>query len=357
MSMGGGSAPSTQTVTQKTEIPQYQQDFDKSNYESAQDIAARPYTTYSGERDAPLSTTQQKGIDLANYNAMDPYYRDYGQGATTDLLDLARSPGYSGTAGYTPYTGTASAGSFGKTLDPSSVSPWMSPYIDSALQPEIRGIRREGNITQKGIDATATGAGAFGDSAYGVRSAENDRNTAQLIDDATAKGYGSAYDKAVTAAGNAFTSNAGQFNTEDTAKRSALIDNASFNKDNNAAALGVFNANAGQFNADRTARTNALYDVPSMLSSVYGLNTSQEGDLSTAGKTEQGQTQKEDTTAYTDFLNQFEYPQEMLNLRLAARQGAPYSSTRLTTSPYSSSAQSIGALAAAFGLGGKTLSA
>ena len=63
MSMGGSSTPSTQTVTQKTEIPQYLQDAGLANVQLAEDIAAKPYTTYTGQRIADLAPLQTTALD------------------------------------------------------------------------------------------------------------------------------------------------------------------------------------------------------------------------------------------------------------------------------------------------------
>ena len=43
----------------------------------------------------------------------------------------------------------------------------------------------------------------------------------------------------------------------------------------------------------------------------------------------------------------------MLNVKESATTGAPYSTTRLTTTPYSPTAQALGATTALYGLAGK----
>jgi hypothetical protein len=90
--------------------------------------------------------------------------------------------------------------------------------------------------------------------------------------------------------------------------------------------------------------------------SDYALRQQQAQDLMGYGKTQQDQTQASLSQAYQDFVNQREAPKENLNLLLAAIQGVPYSTTRLTTTPYNSTAANVGALTALLGLGGKLTS-
>lgn len=283
MSMGGSSTPSTQTVTQKTEIPQYLQDAGLSNVNTATDIAARPYTTYTGQQVADLTPAQTTALD---------------QVATND-------------------TGSPLAGTYdsaidrtSKTLEPSAVKDWMSPYVDQALTPTLRSIYQKGDAAAKVIDTKATGAGAFGDARTGVEQGENTRNTATLAADATATGYDKAYNNAVLAAGAAYTDNL-----------------------------------TGALDTSKIATDKSKY------------LTDTTNDLLAAGKVQQTQDQSGLTTAYNDYLNQLNYPIEMLNVKESAATNTPYSTTRLTTTPYSPTAQALGAASALYGLAGKTSTA
>jgi hypothetical protein len=333
--MGGGqssSAPSTQEVIQKSEIPQYLQDFAQKNISLAQDIAARPYQTYPGQRVAGLGDLQNAGIGMTAANAgnLSPAQAQF-YGATYNLDNIA-GRSYSG-APVNP--GSVSVGN----LNPSAVAPWMSPYVEQALQPQLQDIQRQGALSAQSIGQGATSAGAFGDARLGIQQAENTRNTNQIASNAIGTGYQNAYASALGAAQNAF----GQ-NTQ--AQLGAFGANTQ-------AQLGAFNANAGQYNADRAAQMQANLAIPGIQQAGYGLTQQAASDLYGAGQQQQQVQQQGLDLAYQDFLNQFEYPQEMLNMLLATGAGQPYSTTRLTTTPYSSSAQNLGALAALFGLGGK----
>lgn len=298
MSMGGGSSqPSTQNVTNKTEIPQYLQDFSKENMAVARDIAARPFVPYEGQRTADFSPFQTAGFE------------QIGRNATGAPLSGLYDPGIRAASGNT-------SSRYGDTLAPGDTAPWMNPFVEEALNPQLAAIDRASAATGRRIDARAAGAGAFGDARTGVLEGENERNTAELRSDVIGTGYKNAFDRAVAAAGGAFT------------------------------------ANAGQFNADRTANLAASDELARLLAAKYGYQQTTADDLLAAGKTQQQQEQADLTTAYQDFLNQFEYPQEMLNLRLATQTGTPYSTTRLTMTPYSPWAQGIGAASSIAGLVG-----
>ena len=60
-------------------------------------------------------------------------------------------------------------------FDPSSVSQYMNPFEDAAVQQAMQDIARQGQIAQQGQAAQAVGAGAFGGSRAGVQAAETAR--------------------------------------------------------------------------------------------------------------------------------------------------------------------------------------
>jgi len=83
-------------------------------------------------------------------------------------------PGYTagqyGTADWGPQTYEA------QSFDPSSVSAYMNPYEDQAVQQALKDIRRQGDIAGTQQNAAAVQAGAFGGSRQGLQSAELGRN-------------------------------------------------------------------------------------------------------------------------------------------------------------------------------------
>ncbi len=373
MGLGGQSGGgSTQTVVQQQQIPQYLQDFTQENMNVARDISARPFPTYGGQRIADLDPAQRTAYDVIGNAATGPWATQ-ANAANSNAQNVASGFAQNGS-GFQPFNnwapnpnsmlqidGQYNPQMYGQTLDPNAVAPWMSPYVEQALQPQLRAIQRQSDQTRLGLNAGATAAGAFGDSRLGVQQGENDRNTANLMSDVTGQGYQSAYDRAVAASQNAFgqnagaffqnqanrlsgwQANAGQMNAENEALLNSIRTNLGINQQNNQGAL-----------ANSQFQLGAAQSIPQMLAAQYGLTEQQAQDLMSSGQMSQQFNQQGLSTAYQDFLNQFEYPQEMLNLRLATTQNQPYSSTRLTTTPYSQTAQSIGGLAALMGLGGRS---
>lgn len=475
----GSSQPSTQTVVQKNEIPQYLQDFSQENIDVARDIGNRGYPVYPNQRIADPSNFTQGAQNLQNaqYGQFWPTYNEY-QNVINSLSGMGRAaygqPGAAtmapvnataGTFGQQATAGTygqplpgvgqatasaygqpvpqpgsfgqqATAGTYGQQLTPGSIAPWMSPFVDLALQPQLRAAQRQGMASGRQIASNAVGAGAFGDARTGVEMGENTRNTNTLLSDITGQGYQSAYDRAVQSSQNAFTANtgqfnteqaaqraaiaqnagqfntenqarlaawgagagqfntegaalrqaigqnnqanlaawgagAGQFNTEDAAKRAAIAQNAGqFNTEdaarraaaqqnaqtimlNNAANLDVYRAGAGQFNANQAGQLAALQGVGNTLGQQNQYVTNLTQQLYAGGQQDEQNRQRSLDLAYQDYINQFEYPNEMLNLRLATGQGVPYTTTRLTQTPYSATGQTIGTLASLYGLFGR----
>ena len=75
--------------------------------------------------------------------------------------------GQYGAAGFAPGQGFSA-----ESFDPSSVSKYMNPYEDMAVQQALKDIRREGDIAQTAQQAAGVQAGAFGGSRQGLQSAE-----------------------------------------------------------------------------------------------------------------------------------------------------------------------------------------
>lgn len=276
---GGGGSSNTQTV-QTVKIPPFLEDATLNAINRAQAIADQPYQPYGGQTIADLTSQQQQGIARGTASATDPRYASM--------------------------YGTAENLAAGSAANPGDIAPWMSPYVMQALQPQITAIQRQGQVTANNINATATGAGAFGDARTGVQQGINDRNTMEAISNAVGTGYQSAYDRAVAAA-----------------------------------------QAAGQ------QRLQAGAGLAQIAGQQYGQAAQSATDLTNYGKIVQDENQARLAQAYQDFVNQREYPKEGLNTILAAIQGVPYSTTRLTTTPYNATAANLGALTSVLGLTGK----
>lgn len=115
---------------------------------------------------------------------------------------------------------------------PGKASQYMSPYLQEALQPQLREAARQADIARTGRQARFAQAGAFGGSRQAIEEAEAERNLQQRLGDVTAQGYQ-----------QAFTSAQDQFNREQQAKQAAQQANIgtglTVGQQNLAARLGV----------------------------------------------------------------------------------------------------------------------
>jgi hypothetical protein len=185
---------STQTTRQAPYIEEYQ----KKLFQLSQALGQIPQTLPTQQIEG-LSQLQKDAIQTgrgigAYHSGIDTAYGTAGTGLQA-LLQGARGSGTGFTGGMGAmrsaisglqgaptgqgYVGQA-AGAYGQAggqfgaagFDPSSVSKYMNPYEDMAVQQALKDIRREGDIAQTAQQAAGVQAGAFGGSRQGLQSAE-----------------------------------------------------------------------------------------------------------------------------------------------------------------------------------------
>ena len=90
---------------------------------------------------------------------------------------------------------------------------FMNPYLEAALEPQLREARRQADISRLADASRLTKAGAFGGGRQAIMDAERDRNLQTRLGDITAKGYADAYTQALN-----------QFNIEQDRERAVQED-------------------------------------------------------------------------------------------------------------------------------------
>ena len=136
-----------------------------------QALSQMPYQAYTGPLTAGTSALQNQAFTgIANLNIP--------------------------TAEQTTYTPTS-------YTDTGMAQKYMSPYIQTALDPQIAEARRQAEIENLKNKAAATRAGAYGGSRGALMESEAQRNLLQNLAAITGKGYQTAYEQG-----------AQQFNTE-----------------------------------------------------------------------------------------------------------------------------------------------
>jgi hypothetical protein len=187
---GGGGGPTT-TKSETSNIPEYARPYvermlgstEKQVYsygDNGNITGFQPYKPFEGETVAGFSPTQARAMQgIQNYQL----------------------PGQTGAA--TQMTGYAGLGSMGagqryeqQATNPYATQAYMSPYMENALQPQLREAARQSAIQGQQNQAQAVQQGAFGGSRSAIVEAERQRNLAQQQGDIYGKGMQDAFQSA-----------------------------------------------------------------------------------------------------------------------------------------------------------------
>jgi hypothetical protein len=137
--------------------------------------ASQPFQSYSGEFVAPVTGTTQGGINAISGagNWIGPTYNN----ATSAInAGVAGSAPYYGAAGsnYGAAAGVvgASMGAVNPTaVDPAAINQFMSPYIQSVVDPTTKWLNQQNALQQTNLNSNAISSGAFGGDRAGLASA------------------------------------------------------------------------------------------------------------------------------------------------------------------------------------------
>jgi len=181
--LGGGDdpapAPSSQNVTQ-TSIPEYAKPYVEKMLGKTEALSNAPYQAYQGERIAGFTPMQQQAQQSAAN------------------LGPAKQLGVG-----THLAGQAGLGSLGagqnyaqQATNPGSMQAYMSPYVQNALEPQMREAARQSALVGQQNQAQAVGQGAFGGSRSALIEAERQRNLGQQQADIYGRGMQTAFEQA-----------------------------------------------------------------------------------------------------------------------------------------------------------------
>lgn len=222
-----------------------------------------------------------------------------------------QSTAFQGVAGLTVPTGYANAANVASdvaagygNINPNDITTnrfdanyamqYMNPYLQTALDPQIREAQRAAEMKRMQDAGRLTQAGAFGGARQAIMEGEGNRNLMQNVSDILAKGYNTAYDKA-----------ADIFRSDEDRLLKAANDRARYGLD----------ALSGQLGAAKT------------MSDIAGTQlTAERGILSdqlSAGKEQRDIEQQGLTADYNQYLREFNYPQEQLNNYMNALKTMP----------------------------------
>lgn len=299
---GGASKEPTQVVQREStaSLPPYLEEFVKKNLSQAEGLRGRPYEAYTGDRVAGYGPDANAGFDVTRATAGN--WQPNLAGAT----DAAN----------------AAAGVTVQPWTEADMQAYMNPYIQEVMQNALAESERQSGIERNQINARMNQAGAYGGDRHAIVESEQRRNSQDLkqnlISQMMAGAYGDAQsmwqqDQANKLAG-------GQLNL------------------GAASTLGNLGALGQQLGFGDAA---ALLDI---------------------GERQRGIAQQELDTMYQEYLREFNYPIEMLNLMTGTGAQTPYTTSTMTEENVygqkgSDWAQGIGAFASLLGGAGSLASA
>jgi len=415
-SSGGGGQNTVQTSQQ---IPLFEQQFAQHNLDLAQSLQSQPFPQYQGALVAPLNDQQWQGINYVpgaatSYGPDMQAAQQITQGALNPWMNpnsamdvpgsvntvnpnaalnipgsiATENPmGAYGSLSANPVAPGVNAGNTfqaagGQTMPQADIGAYMNPYVQQSLMPQLQQMQTQLGQQQMGINANATEAGAFGDARHGVAQSLANLYGNQAMAGVEAQGLNTAYQQAQQG-----------FQQDQANKLSAYQMGGQLGLGQEGAALGAFSGaqqasaqqNQSQLNAFNAAMQGGQSEQQIMqnawqMANGAGQNEqalqlqggAQMGQLGAsqqqlglnaasalfgAGSQIQNVDQQALNAQYQQFLNQVQWPQQMLNLGESALAITPYNTQNNVTLPQPNGvAQGLGAFSSAAGTLGSLFS-
>ena len=310
--MGSDEPSAPEKTTTTVELPEWARGYAKDTLAKGAaltDINKNPYQQYGGERIAGFQPMQQQAFEGAA--GMQPS-QQVGLGSS-----IAGAAGL-GALG-TNYQGrNFQGGQFGNR----QAAQYMSPFIEQAMQPQLREAERASQIQGTQQQAQAVQSGAFGGGRDAIMRAERERNLGMQQGDIRAKGYQTAYEQA-----------ANQFNQDQSRRLQAQQMGEQSRQ--YGAGLGMQGLQTGLQAAGQLGQLGQTEYGQKM-----GINQLQ----SQYGQQQQQQAQRPLDMAYQDFINQQNYPYKQLGFMSDMIRGLPLGQ-QSTSQVYQGSGSTMGQLA------------
>ena len=187
---GGGGGPTT-TKSETSNIPEYARPYvermlgstEKQVYTYGKNgniTAFQPYKPFEGETVAGFSPMQARAM-----HGIGGYQLPGQTAAATGLTNVGTMASMGAGQQYQQ-----------QATNPYATQAYMSPYMEGALQPQLREAARQSAIQKQTNLAEASKQGAFGGSRQALIEAERQRNLAQQQQDIYGKGMQSAFEQA-----------------------------------------------------------------------------------------------------------------------------------------------------------------
>jgi len=180
---GGGKTPKETTQTVIQDVAPWARDAAKETLAKGMTLTNQGYESYGGER-------------LAGYDPMQEqsYQGAAGMEGAPQIADATRMAMQSGN--YNPADFQNQYRQVGESWNPNAVQQYMSPYMEAALDPQLRSATRDAQMAQMADQAAAVGRGAFGGSRTAIGQSLREQGLMQNLGDIRARGYQTAYEQA-----------------------------------------------------------------------------------------------------------------------------------------------------------------
>jgi hypothetical protein len=264
-------------------------------------LSEKPYEAYQGPLTAGLAPLQQQALG------------DYGNLQVPGAMGAATQ-----TAGdVASKFGSMSYNPVGSMFTAQQAQAYMNPYLQAALDPQLKELTRQSDITRMGDAARLAGAGAYGGSRQAIMEAEGRRNLLSKQADVLGTGYATAYDKAMQ-----------QFNADQARK----IGEAQYGADYGMKAL--------------QSQLGAAQAQSGLAQSEFDLGLKGLAAQMSAGDVQRGAEKESVEAGIRQWQEAQKYPYEQLKFAQSMIQGLPVSTstTTPTTSMFSDLTQGIGGL-------------
>ena len=353
MGSGGGGTTTQYVKSEQSNLPEYARPYFEGLMQRAQSTLTQPYQQYvnaQGQGIARIAgfTPEQQAVQQEYVGLQTP--GQFGQAS-----QLAGTAGLGSLAAgqYDPsqfYAGQAQAGPLNyfqmqgpqSFTQPGAAGQYMSPFLQQALEPQMREAVFGAKRSQLTGDLGAARQGTYGGSRQLLASMERERNLGQQLGDIQARGYQTAFEQAQN-----------QFNTEQQARQAASMKNLE-------ALLGVQSLGSEQdlraqlanqqygLEAQRLGEQSrqfgaqqglaGLAQAGQMAQTLGNLGQyQQQADLSRLSAQQQSAAQQQALNqqkldmAYQDFLKERDYPMEQLQQYSSLLRGVPVTPSSTTT--------------------------
>jgi len=386
---GTEQLPTSSTTLTGTDIPEWVSAGGKQLYEQAVELAQAPFPTYEGNRIATYDATGTIPETDPLFGQGFTTYEDYfaanpsaapAQSKFTSAeqqgMNLLTGPDSNSYQSYVDdaktatdalaggYTGMTAEQLIGDPIDSNvfnvdagtfsaaDAEPYMNMY--QASQDEaIRQLEREREQMQNQRAGEASMRGAFGGSRAEigdmVGSAEYAAKMADLRSQAGTAGL---------------EFGASRFDADRSARlnqaeldRSAMLGQSQLDRE---ARFGAQKAGLAEYETEEGSRVRKASELQSFAPLVQGLQEQEASGMITSGQAERELDQMALDMAYSDYVQQTEYPMSMVNFAIGALKGIPYEQQQFglntgsqyveTPSIYGQGISALGSLASAYAL-------